>query len=110
MTPDDIANIEAQLNVVLPKPYVEAALAGRFTDPIHEDAQAIIAINGAFREGEFGDEDWRGSLVAIGHDGGGNYFCLDTDASDSAFYLRDHETLDVAQAYENFDAFLAAWA
>jgi len=71
MTRDDIANIEAQLDVVLPKAYVQAALAGRFPDPVHDDAQSIIAVNSAFRAGDFGDQNWRRNLVAIGHDGGG---------------------------------------
>ena len=110
MTPDDIADIEAQLGVVLPKAYVQAALADRFADPVHDDAQSIIAINSAFRAGEFGDENWSSKLVAIGHDGGGNYFCLDTGAPDGGVYLRDHETLEVAKEYESFDEFLAQWA
>jgi SMI1-KNR4 cell-wall len=110
MTQEEIASIEANLDVVLPQPYKEAALAGRFADPIHDDAKSIIAINFAFRAGDYGDNGWRNNLVAIGHDGGGNYFCLDTDSFDSVVYVRDHETLNVSKEYDNFDAFVAEWA
>ena len=110
MTQQEIASIEAHLNVVLPQPYKEAALAGRFADPIHDDAKSIIAINSAFRVGDYGDDGWRNNLLAFGHDGGGNYFCLDTDLFDSGVYVRDHETLDVNKEYDSFAAFLAEWA
>ncbi len=110
MTQEEIASIEAHLDVVLPQPYKEAALAGQFAEPIHNDAKSIIAINSAFRAGEYGDEGWRSNLVAIGHDGCGNYFCLDADSFDSGVYIRDHETLNVSREYDSFDAFVAEWA
>ena len=110
MTQDDVENIEAQLHIVLPQPYIQAALAGQFADPIHDDAQSIIGINSAFRAGDFGDEDWRGHLIAIGHDGAGNYFCLDTESPESGVYVRDHETLNISKQFDSFAAFLSAWA
>lgn len=109
MTHEEIASIETHLDVVLPRPYKSVALAGRFAEPIHNDATSIIAINSAFRAGEFGDEGWRRNLVAIGHDGSGNYFCLDTDSFESGVYIRDHETLNVSREFDSFDAFVAEW-
>ena len=109
MTNEDIATIEAQLEVVLPSYYKLVALAGRFADPIHDDAKTIVAINRAFRNGDFGDEEWHHQMVAIGHDGSGNYFCLRTDSPSSGVYLRDHETLAVTQEYDTFDAFVLEW-
>ena len=109
MTNEEILMIEAQLEVVLPSYYKQAALAGRFAEPIHADAKTIVAINRAFRNGDFGDEQWHHQMVAIGHDGGGNYFCLSTNSPDSGVYLRDHETLEVALEYDSFDAFVSEW-
>jgi hypothetical protein len=109
MTPSEISSIETQLKLKLPEPYVHAANAGRFCDPIHDDAQSIVAINLSFRTGEYGDTNWRPSLVAFGHDGAGNCFCLDTESFDSGVYIRDHETLEVTREYDSFDAFLHEW-
>jgi len=51
------ASIEDQLDVVLPEAYVQGALAERFTAPIDDDAQSIIAIDSAFRAGDFGNQN-----------------------------------------------------
>jgi hypothetical protein len=109
MTDNDVKLIEARLGVALPERYKDAALAGQLKDPIHDDSQSIIAINTAFRAGEFGDQQWRPSLIAFGHDGAGNYYCFDSDAFDSGIYMRDHETLEITKEYDTFDEFLPAW-
>ena len=110
MTHQDIETIEAQLGVSLPQPYVEAALSGEFEDPILDDAQSIIGINRSFRSGDFGDANWSDKLLAFGHDGGGNYYCIDVQNFDAGVFLRDHETLEVHKAYESFGRFLQEWS
>jgi hypothetical protein len=109
MTPQDIAAIEAGLNVVLPAPFVDAALSGAFKDPLHDDPGSILAINTSFRAGDYGDADWNPNLLAFGHDGGGNYFCVDVQDLEAGVFVRDHETLEVTRENESFSRFIQEW-
>ena len=109
MTDDDIEQIKTSLGVALPDKYIQAALAGELRDPLHDDPKSIIGINSAFRNGEFGDQNWRPALIAFGHDGAGNYFCFDSDIFDSRIYLRDHETMEITPVYKTFEELLAEW-
>ena len=109
MTQQDLNTIEEHLGMSLPNSYVTAALSGVFSEPIHNDAQSIIGINMALRSGEFGDASWNPNLLAFGHDGGGNYYCIDVQDLGAGVFLRDHETLEVHRVYESFTLFQLEW-
>ena len=109
MTSEDIKTIEGKLDVMLPHPFVEAALSGAFKDPLHDDPGSIVGINMSLRSGDFGDENWNPNLVAFGHDGGGNYFCIDVQNIDAGVFLRDHETLETTKEHESFSRFIQEW-
>ncbi len=108
MTSADIKTIEDQLGIVLPLPYVEAALAGAFTDPLHDDPGSIIGINKSFRSGDFGDQHWNKNFLAFGHDGAGNYFCIDVQNIGTGVFVRDHETLAVTKEHDSFSIFFCS--
>lgn len=110
MTYNDISTIEEQLGIVLPRPFVEAALSGTLKDPLHDDPGSIVGINKSFRSGDFGDQDWNKSLFAFGHDGAGNYFCIDVQDVGAGVFVRDHETLAITKEHDSFSDFLQQWA
>lgn len=106
---EDLNLIESALGIALPGCYRSAALDNRFQEPIHDDAQSIIAINRSFRNGDYGDEQWPPSLFAMGHDGAGNYFCIDVDHADKGVLLRDHETQEISPCAESIAEWLEEW-
>jgi cell wall assembly regulator SMI1 len=110
MTPADITTIEEELGVDLPSPFVEAALSGAFTDTLHDHLGSIVGINTSFRSGDFGDQDWNKNLIAFGHDGAGNYFCIDVLNIGDGVFVRDHETLAISKEHDSFSDFLQQWS
>lgn len=110
MTPQDIESIQVELGVTLPPAFIAAGLSGSFQDPLHDSAAAIIGINRSFRSGDFGDEHWNPKLIAFGHDGGGNYFCIDVTDFEAGVFMRDHETYEITKEYDSFDQFMGEWA
>ena len=109
MIDSQLNKIETDLGIILPSQYRDAALSGEFKDPIHDDPESIISINREFRDGIYGDENWPSTLFAFGHDGAGNYFCIDTNSADATVYLRDHEILEIMLESPSFSAWLHEW-
>lgn len=109
MTSNDITFIQEQLGITLPLPFVEAALSGALNDPLHDDPGSIVGINRSFRGGDFGDKDWNKNLLAFGHDGCGNYFCINVQNIDAGVFIRDHETLTITREHDSFSSFLKQW-
>jgi hypothetical protein len=104
---DELDAIERALGVRLPPAYRSAAEAGRLQRLLNADPTSVVAINRAFRAGEFGDRDWPHHIVAFADDGGGNHFCLDLSApATSRVLCRDHETLELVAEADDFERWL----
>ena len=102
MTESELNSIETALGLSLPEFYRQAAIDGLLTRVLNSNAQSVVAINGAFRNGEFGDTDWPAHLFAFGDDGAGNFYCLDVSGDSEEVLLRDHETLEIAAEADSF--------
>jgi hypothetical protein len=104
---DELDSIERALDIRLPRAYHSAAEAGRLQRLLNADSTSVIAINRAFREGEFGDRDWPNHMFAFADDGGGNHFCLDLSSPGASHVLcRDHETLELMAEADDFERWL----
>jgi hypothetical protein len=104
---EELDSIERALGIQLPGVYRSAAEAGRLERRLNADATSVIAINLAFRAGEFGDRDWPHDKFAFADDGSGNFFCLDLSSPEGRHVLcRDHETLELAPEADDFERWL----
>ena len=106
MRAKELDAIEQALGIKLPSVYRSAAEAGRLNRLLNADGNSLVAINRAFRAGEFGDHDWPHHIFAFADDGGGNYFCLDVSGVGSQVFRRDHETLELVLEAEEFERWL----
>jgi len=102
----DLDKVEKSLGVDLPAYYRKAATEGRLTGLLNADAQSVTAINNAFRNGEFDDEDWPYYILAFADNGYGDFYFLDLSAQNSKVLIRDHETLERDLEADNFDEWL----
>ena len=107
MTNDDLRMIEDRLRITLPEFYRRAAIDGRLANVLNSDATSVVAINEAYRSGEFGDLDWPNQRLAFGNDGAGDSFCLDLTSDNRRVLSRDHETLEISVLAHDFDPWLA---
>ena len=107
MKTEELDSIEQALGIRLPSAYRSAAEAGRLQRLLNSDSTSVIAINRAFREGEFDDLDWPHHMFAFADDGGGNHFCLDLSSPEGSRVLRrDHETLELIPEADDFERWL----
>ena len=106
MQADDLDAIERELGIRLPTVYRAAAEAGRLAGLLNADRRSVVAINRAFRNGDFGDRDWPPHMFAFADDGGGNSFCLDLSTGRSRVVCRDHETLELVPEADDFEQWL----
>ena len=107
MKTEELDAIERALSIRLPRAYRSAAEAGRLQRLLNADHTSVVAINRAFRAGEFGDRDWPHHMFAFADDGGGNHFCLDLSVPGGSHVLcRDHETLELVPEADDFERWL----
>jgi hypothetical protein len=92
--------IESELNIRLPYFYMSALENYPFTplddldcveDNLVKDSDWIIQSNFDLRRNGFFGRPWPNHLLAIGHDGFGDFLFIDLSVSEGVIYITDHE-------------------
>jgi len=125
MTADDLARIQEELDVELPKTYRE--FVRKYPKTLLEakrhmtkgdespaelellnDADALIACNSGVQASQ-GLHDFPAEYFVIGQSGCGDYYAIDTDDDDSPVYFWNHEIgdFDEEEEHESLAAFAA---
>lgn len=102
MTPAEIENIERELKVSLPVSYrtfllsCAESVASAFSDfELIDDAQRLLEMNQQLRSKPFYRlPPWPKHLVAIGENGCGDYYFIDSKDASGAVLFVDHEKLN----------------
>ena len=99
MSDDDVRKVEHELGLTVPAAYrtfvtnYPAALAdcGAGDFELMNSADRVIALNRDLRAGGFYGLEWPTHYLAVGENGCGDYYCLDTTASAASVLFFDHE-------------------
>jgi hypothetical protein len=115
MTSNELDVIEQRLCLVLPERYRRALLKGlpiRGGDPepyfIHDFKELLIQnleLRMCSSSDAFAGGRWPNYYVCIGHDGCGNYYCINSNDLTCAVLFFDHEADAFEVVSENLDAY-----
>jgi hypothetical protein len=98
----DIARIEQELNIQLPKAYKQvmlsfpiAAYAGNHETAFWDDADKLIELNLSLRKGGYCLTPWPARFYALGEDAGGCCSAIDLSDPDHGVFWFDRRIIDV---------------
>lgn len=112
MTEDELAKIEAELNLILPDAYKKLMLnhPGFFKQhELCDYVDPLVYDNRTLRARGFVTMNWPKEYFAFGSDGAGNYYFLTTSPFDGHVYYADHvrktgpEQLEKSLAFESLE-------
>ncbi|MEM6691328.1 MAG: SMI1/KNR4 family protein [Planctomycetota bacterium] len=93
MTPEDVARVEVEFGITLPKRYVDF-LCNVTPDGaqwnFHLGIDILVEQNRDLR----GTDYWEDHFFSIGHDGCGNEWCLNLKEQTDAVWIWEHDPLD----------------
>ena len=113
MTWDDMREIQRELNVTLPKCYVETMCSYPFPpdtwleEVLLDDAKWVVETNREWRNTGWANEIWKDHHFVIGHDGGECCYYIDTRQDDSPVFTisledSDFELIEKAPSLRDF--------